>query len=69
MAFELREKNWKLGFTTGPAQKPRERTVTALDQEGFRELFVQNFRSVALAPKIILAFLSSPDGCFMIKRS
>jgi hypothetical protein len=36
---------------------------------GFRELFVQNFRSVALAPKIIPAFLSSPDGCFMIKRS
>src|SRR6516165_954506 len=36
---------------------------------GFRELFVQNFRSVALAPKIIPAFLSSPDGCFMRKRS
>jgi transposase len=33
MSFELSEKNWKLGFTTGPGQKPRERTVTARDQE------------------------------------
>src|SRR5215813_4900604 len=29
VAFELREKTWKLGFTTGYGQKPRERTVTA----------------------------------------
>jgi transposase len=33
LAFELSEKTWKLGFTTGPGQKPRERTVTARDQE------------------------------------
>jgi hypothetical protein len=33
LAFELSEKTWKLGFTTGPDQKPRERTVTARDQE------------------------------------
>lgn len=33
MSFELSEKNWKLGFTTGPGQKPRERTVTARDQQ------------------------------------
>jgi hypothetical protein len=25
VAFELSEKTWKLGFTTGPGQKPRER--------------------------------------------
>ena len=30
VAFELREKTWKLGCTTGHGQKPRERTVTAL---------------------------------------
>jgi len=33
MAFELSEKTWKLGFTTGPGQEPRERTVTARDQK------------------------------------
>jgi transposase len=33
MAFELSDKTWKLGFTTGPGQKPRELNVTARDQE------------------------------------
>jgi transposase len=33
VAFELSEKTWKLGFTTGPGQKPRERNVTARDPE------------------------------------
>jgi transposase len=33
VSFELSEKNWKLGFTTGHGQKPRERTVTARDRE------------------------------------
>jgi len=32
VAFELSEKTWKLGFTTGPGQKPRERTVAARHQ-------------------------------------
>src|SRR5215831_14531008 len=32
MAFELSEKTWKLGFTTKPGQKPRERAVAARDQ-------------------------------------
>src|SRR5215471_9662266 len=32
VAFELSEKTWKLGFTTGPGQKPRERTVSARQQ-------------------------------------
>ena len=29
LAFELSEKTWKLGFTTGHGQKPRERGVAA----------------------------------------
>jgi transposase len=32
VAFELSERTWKLGFTTGHGQKPRERSVTARDQ-------------------------------------
>ena len=32
VAFELSEKTWKLGFTTGPGQKPRERSIAARDQ-------------------------------------
>src|SRR5205807_8638116 len=33
VAFELSETTWKLGFTTGHGQKPRERTVTARQHE------------------------------------
>jgi transposase len=33
VAFELSEKTWKLGFTIGHGQKPRERTVSARQQE------------------------------------
>jgi hypothetical protein len=32
VAFELSEKTWKLGFTTGHGEKPRERTVAARHQ-------------------------------------
>ena len=32
VAFELSEKTWKLGFTTGHGQKPRERSIAARDQ-------------------------------------
>jgi transposase len=32
MAFELSENTWKLGFTTAPGQKPRERTAAARTQ-------------------------------------
>src|SRR5215211_9100827 len=41
VAFELREKTWKLGFTTGHGQKPRERTVTARQQERIRDEIAQ----------------------------
>jgi len=33
VAFELSEKTWRLGFTTGHGQKPRERSVTARHHE------------------------------------
>jgi hypothetical protein len=32
MALELSENTWKLGFTIGPGQKLRERTVAARHQ-------------------------------------
>src|SRR5262245_34090161 len=33
VAFKLSEKTWKLGFTTGHGQKPRERTVLTRHHE------------------------------------
>jgi hypothetical protein len=32
VAFELNEKTWTLGFTTGHGQKPRERSIAARNQ-------------------------------------
>jgi len=32
VAFELSEKTWKLGFTTGHGQKPRERSIAACNR-------------------------------------
>ena len=34
LAFELGNGSWRLGFTTGPGQKPRQRTVPARDGAG-----------------------------------
>jgi hypothetical protein len=41
VACELREKTWQLGCTTGPGQKPRERAVTARDQQRVRDDIAQ----------------------------
>jgi len=48
VAFELREKTWKLGFTTGHGQKPRERTVTARQQEHVLDEIAQAKRRLGL---------------------
>jgi len=36
VAFELGQREWKLGFTVGFGQKPRERTVLAGDLPGVK---------------------------------
>src|SRR5207344_3655320 len=48
MSFELSEKTWKLGFTTGPGQKPRERNVTARHQERVLDEIAQAKRRFGL---------------------
>src|SRR3989475_10607861 len=48
VAFELREKTWKLGFRTGHGQKPRERTVTARQQERVLDAIAQAKRRLGL---------------------
>jgi len=37
LAFELSNTKWKLGFTTGPGRRPRERSITAGDLEALQE--------------------------------
>src|SRR5918998_3844273 len=48
VAFELSEKTWKLGFTTGHGQKPRERTVSARQQERVLDEITQAKRRLGL---------------------
>ena len=48
VAFELSEKTWKLGFTTGHGQKPRERTVSARQQERMLDEIAQAKRRLGL---------------------
>src|SRR5437763_16816230 len=48
LAFELSEKTWKLGFTTGHGQKQRERTVTARHHEGVLDEIAQAKRRLGL---------------------
>jgi transposase len=48
VAFELSEQTWKLGFTTGPGQKPRARTVSARYQERVLDEIAQAKRRLGL---------------------
>jgi len=48
VAFELREKTWKLGFTTGHGQQPRERTVPARHQERVLDAIAQAKRRMGV---------------------
>jgi len=48
VSFELSEKTWKLGFTTGHGQKPRERTVTARHQDRVLDEIAQAKRRLGL---------------------
>jgi len=48
LAFELSEKTWKLGFTTGPGQKPRERAVAARHQARLLQEIAQAKRRFGL---------------------
>jgi transposase len=48
VAFELSEQTWKLGFTTGHGQKPRERTIPARQQERVLDEIAQAKRRLGL---------------------
>jgi transposase len=48
VAFELSEKTWKLGCTTGHGQKPRERSMPARDHERVLDEIAQAKRRLGL---------------------
>lgn len=52
LAFELGRHRWKLGFSTGMAQRPRERTVPAGDLERLEVEIEQARRRFHLPPEV-----------------
>jgi transposase len=67
MAFELSENTWKLGFTLGPGQTPRERPVAARDQGRLLQEIAQAKRRFGLpetAP-VVRCYEAGRDGFWL----
>lgn len=67
LAFELGEKTWKLGFTTGAAQRPRIRTVAARDVAAvLREVAraTQRF-TLAGSVRVVSCYEAGRDGFWL----
>jgi transposase len=67
VAFELSEKTWKLGFTTGHGQKPRERTVTARHQEQVLDEITRAKHRLGLpeAARVVSCYEAGRDGFWL----
>jgi transposase len=67
MAFALRETTWKLGFTTGPGQKPRERAVAARDQERLLQEIAQAKRRFGLpeSASVVSCYEAGREGFWL----
>jgi transposase len=67
MAFELSEKTWKLGFTTGHGQKPRERAVAARELARLLPEIAQAKQRFGLpetAP-VVRCYEAGREGCWL----
>src|SRR5262249_24046695 len=67
LAFELGERTWKLGFTTGPAQRPRVRQVAARATERVLEEIArakERFQLPADAP-VLSCYEAGRDGFWL----
>ena len=67
VAFELSEKTWKLGFTTGHGQKPRERSLAARNQTRVLPEVAQakrRFGLPAIAP-VVRGYEAGREGCWL----
>jgi hypothetical protein len=67
LAFELSVNQWKLGFTTGAAQRPRERNVPARHLEAVQEEIrkaQERFGLPADAP-VISGYEAGRDGFWL----
>jgi transposase len=67
LAFELGVTTWKLGFTTGMAQRPRERTMTAGDVHGLEEEMTRAKRRFGLPDdaRVVSCYEAGRDGFWL----
>jgi transposase len=67
LAFELGQAHWKLGFTTGMGQAPRERTITAGDLQAVEREIEGARRRFRLPPQVDLlsCYEAGRDGFWL----
>lgn len=67
LAFELGNAKWRLGFTTGPAQQPRERTIAARDTEALlREIASAKHRlHLPVEARVVSCYEAGRDGFWL----
>jgi transposase len=67
MACELSEKTWKLGFTIGHGQKPRERTVAARHQARLLQEIAEAKKRFGLpeSAPVVSCYEAGRDGCWL----
>ncbi len=67
LAFELGKKNWKLGFTVGFGQKPRERTIVAGDLAAVKAEIDSEKRRFGLSreARVLSCYEAGRDGCWL----
>jgi transposase len=67
LAFELGSKEWKLGFTVGFGQRPRERTVSAGDLAGVKREIERAKRRFGLSgeARVLSCYEAGRDGFWL----
>lgn len=67
LAFELSNINWRLGFTTGPGQRPRQRTIRARDLKELQDEIRRAKTRFDLAndTQIVSCFEAGRDGFWL----
>src|SRR2546428_8703459 len=67
VAFALREKTWKLGFTPGHGHKPRERSMPARDHARVLDEIAQAKRRLGLpeTASVVRGDAAGREGCWL----
>jgi transposase len=67
LAFELGQNTWKLGFTIGVAQQPRERTILAGDMAGLQQELLRAKQRFGLPEetRVVSCYEAGRDGFWL----